>query len=390
MSDNVPGTAPLGRLRRYLESDPKNLHLLAYAASAAYDAQDFAQADEFIGHYEKLAPLTANLTNLKGLVALSRQNYAAAEAIFRKLREQTGDTPALRFNLAWALAMQASYREALELLDDETVAVAPRAPSLKIHAMHHLAMYDEALACGRVLAERYPDNEDLMGALSTLALDMEKADLALSYARHAGGNSEGRAALGFLALGDHNAPESLDLFEQAIAAQPGNPRAWVGKGLSLLASGDAKSGTAAIDRGAALFGDHIGSWIASGWAHFVTGDNFKARESFERALAIDPNFSECHGGLAVMDILAGKLEDAKRRTEIALRLDKNCFGGALAKSLLLDRSGHARVAQKVREIALSTPIGPNGRTIAQELVAFGIRPNVAPGTMAGEARKRPA
>jgi len=61
----------------------------------------------------------------------------------------------------------------------------------------------------------------------------------------------------------------------------------------------------------------------------------------------------------------------RRESEIAVRLDRNSLGGALATSMLLDRSGKADAARRVRETALSTPLGPDGRTIAQALAGFG-------------------
>jgi tetratricopeptide (TPR) repeat protein len=267
-----------------------------------------------------------------------------------------------------------AYKDTVALLDDEALAAAPCAPSLKIHALHHLGRYEEALSLGKDLVQRFPDNQALMGALATLALDAEQADLVRLYASRAGGNAEGLAALGFLTLGEDDSRASLRLFDEAIAVQPANPRAWVGRGLGLLSAGDATAGADAIDHGAALFGDHLGSWIASGWAHFVKGDSAKARASFERAMAIDPNFSESHGGLAVLDIVDGKIEEARRESQIAPRLDRNSLGGALATSMLLDRSGKADTARRVRETALSTPLGPDGRTIAQALAGFAKAP----------------
>jgi len=361
----------LERMLQFLDRDPTNLGLLADAAAAAYDARDFDLAADLIKRHAAIGPLPSTLANLQALVAIAQQRFTDAAAILGDLRGQGHDDPALRFNLAWARAMTGAHREALDLLDDDTVAASPRAPALKILMMHHLGLYEDALACGKDLAERYPDNQALMGALATLALDAEETDLALSYAQRAGDNPEGCAALGTLALGDHDIGRSLELFEQALSAQPQNPRAWVGKGLALLASGDAPAATKAIDRGAELFEDHLGSWIASGWAHFVSGDYAGAQARFERALALDPNFAESHGGLAVVDIVEGKLDDARKKSDVALRLDKNCFGGALAKSMLLEHSGHAQAAQKIRDAALATPIGAKGQTIAQALIGFG-------------------
>jgi len=370
-TDTTPQTsARLGRLLRFAEQDPANLNLLSEAAIAAYEDRAFDTAASLIERHAAQAPLPPRLTNLVGLIALSRNRFSEAITAFQQLHDQGNSAPPLRFNLAWSKAMTDAYQEALDLLDDETLSASPSAPALKIQMMHHLGLYDEGLACGQQLVERFPDNEALMGSLATLSLDAEQPELAQAYAERAGQNPEGSAALGILALGEQDVGRSLALFDQAIAKQPGNPRAWVGKGLSLLILGNGVAGAEAIDRGAEIFDTHLGSWIASGWAHFVNGDYKKARASFERALATDPNFSESHGGLAVLDIMEGKLDDARRNSEIALRLDKKCFGGALAKSLLLERSGHSQMAQKVRDIALSIPVGPNGQTIAQALVGF--------------------
>ncbi|HEX3673456.1 MAG TPA: tetratricopeptide repeat protein [Rhizomicrobium sp.] len=369
---SVQAGSRLERLLGFLGKDSANASLLADAAQAAVDARDFDMAADLIARHDAIARPGPALINLQGLIALAQHRFADAAAIFGALRAQS-DNPALRFNLAWSMAMTDAWRGALDLLDDETLAASPRAPSLKIQAMHHLDLYDDALACGEELARRYPDNRELMGALATLALDAEKPELAQRYAEQAGDNAEGRTALGMLSLGEQDTARSLALFDEAMQKQPNNPRAWLGRGLAQLAAGDTRAGVEAIDRGAELFQDHIGSWVASGWAHFVNCDYVRARASFDRALAIDQNFAESHGGVAVVDIVDGRLDEARKHCDIALRLDRSCFGGALAKSLLLAQAGHPQAAQKVRDIALNTPIGPSGKTIAQVLIGFGAR-----------------
>jgi tetratricopeptide (TPR) repeat protein len=364
-------TSRLERLLGFLKNDPGNLNLLADAASAAVDARNFDAADDLLKRHAAIAPLPPALVNLEGVVALAQQRYADAGEIFASLRAGGADDPVLRFNLAWTRAMTGAYQEAFALLDDAALDISPRAPSLKIHAMHHLDMLDEALAEGERLTQRYPQDQALAGALATLAMDAEKVDLALAYAKRAPDDPEGQAALGMLTLGSFDAAQSLKLFDAALTRAPNNPRAWVGRGLGLVASGDAKTGAEALDKGAALFGDHLGSWIAAGWAHFTNGDYAKARTSFERAMAIDDTFAEAHGGLAVINIMDGRIADAERQADIALRLDKKCLGGTLAKTLLLQRSGQAEMAQRVRDLAMKMPIGPGGMTIAQAMVGFG-------------------
>lgn len=367
---SVASDARLDRLLGFLGDDPSNTALIADTAAAAYDRGAFDLVLSLIERHAGIAPVPNSLVNLSGMTALAQGRFEDAAATFEALRRQSGDDPGLRFNLAWAKAMNGAYSEALDLLDDDTVAASPRAPALKIHMLHHLERFEEALACGAAMVQQYPKNEELMGALATLAMDAEKPELAARYAERAGKNAEGRAVLGMFALQENATEQSLRLFDEAIAEQPSNPRAWVGKGLGLLAIGEIDRGVEAIDRGAEQFQDHIGSWIASGWAHFVRGDNAGARASFERALSIDPKFAESHGGLAVIDIAEGKLDDAQRRARTAVGLDKNCYGAALARSMLLERGGHSDAAQKVRAQAFAAPVGTGAQTLAQLLAKW--------------------
>ena len=122
-----------------------------------------------------------------------------------------------------------------------------------------------------------------------------------------------------------------------------------------------------LDKGAEMFGDHLGSWIAAGWAYLLAGEHEQARDRFERARQIDPNFAESHGSLAVMDVLAGDSESAQRRMEVALRLDRACFSGAFAQMLMASAAGDAGAAQRIADIALKQPLDDKGRTIADAL-----------------------
>jgi tetratricopeptide (TPR) repeat protein len=371
-----PGPEPspqLARLLGFLKSDPGNVPLATDAARLAFDEKNLTLAASILDGLEAATALPSGLVNLKGCIALAEGRFEDAAPIFAELLKQSPDDPALRFNLAWAMARLGHFEQVAELLDDAAIAASPEAPALKIWALHHLERYDEALQAGEQLAQRYPNNQALMGALATLAMDAERADLSRHYAERAGANAEGRAALGLLALGEQDATLSVKLFDEALAKQQDNPRALIGKGLALMSTGDVAAGAKALDRGAEIFRTHLGSWVAAGWAYYVAGDYSSARARFEQAIAIDPNFGESHGGLAVIDIAEGKLEDARRRADIALRLDRKSFGGALAKSLLLDKEGRSDAAQRVRALAFATPVGIQGRTLGQELAALGAK-----------------
>lgn len=365
--------ARLDRLLGFIEVDGSNLSLLADAADAAFAAGKPELAADLLGRYAAIEPLVPHLRNLAGLVALEQRRFEDAAEHFALLRSTGADSPGLRFNEAWALTMSGQYDRAVELLDNETLAVSPRAPALKVEALHHLGDLEVALDEGRALLKRYPDNQALLGAMAALAMDAEENDLARTCAQRAPESPQARAALGMYALDAGDPAAALELFEGALARQRENPRALVGKGLALLAAGDANAGAAAIEAGAVRFRTHLGSWIAAGWAHLIAGDLGKAKTMFERSHEVDDTFSESHGGLAVLAFMTGDLDEAKRRSETALRLDRQGLGGTLARIMLLQAKGDVETADRIRDAALRTPVGADGKTLLQVLADMNMK-----------------
>jgi tetratricopeptide (TPR) repeat protein len=368
-SEASAGQSRLSRLLSFLDQDPANRQLIADAAEAAFDEGEAQTALRLLERYSAEAPLPPALVNLRGLAAMRAGRLDDAAEAFESLADVGG--PQVRFNLAWVRTLAGEHEAALSLLDEEAIDAAPRAAALKVRALHHLGRLEEALAVGQGLAERFPEDRELMGALASIAIDSEEAELAAYYAAQAGDSDEALAARGVLSLDEDRLEESLGLFSQALRSNPDNARANIGLGAGLMAGGDPAAALPYLERGAEIFRDHPGSWIAAGWAHFLAGDHAASRERFERALACDENFAESHGALAVVDLAEGKGESARRRTEIALRLDRNCFSAALARTMMLEAEGKGAAAEAIRKAALSTPVGPGGKTIAAAMAAFG-------------------
>ncbi len=368
----LPPSNNLQRLLGFLDQDPENLYLLSDAAVAAVDARDPKLALYLLDKYVKLSTQTPAMRNLRGLALLQLAEHHLAAEVFGDLLNDGYADVHVRFNLAWTRAVLGDHRGALELLDDATIASSLRGPSLKIQMLHHLGLLQDALVVGQGLVEAYPDNQALAGSLSTVAMDANEIALAAHYANLGGDSEDALATRGMLSLNDFDAETALGLFSKALALDPDQPRAWVGQGLGLLVQGDVVSAAPCLVKGAELFGRHLGSWIAAGWAHAMAKDPQAARTCFERALAIDDNFGEAHGGLAVIDIIDGRFDSAKRRASIALRLDKHCLSGALAKSLIAEHDKNPALAQKIRDRALTTAIGPRGETLAQAIMKLGM------------------
>lgn len=362
----------LGRLLGFLESDPDNPALLRDAVQAALDGQDFGRAEDLATRLRDVLPEAVEGPYFLSVVAMQRQDFARAAELLEPLLARD-DQSSIRFNLAWSRAMLGQKAEALALLGETATASIPAAAMLKVQLIHEAGDFDLAMAEGKAALERFPDDPGLLGAMSTLALDLEDLDLARACASKGGDHPEALAAAGVLDLQDGDPEAARTRFDRSIAIRPHNPRAWIGRGLASLVRQDSKGAAGDLDQGAQQFGDHIGSWIAAGWAHYLSGDVDAAAQRFERALALDDTFAESHGSLAVIEIAQGNPESARRRVRVALGLDRQCFSAALAQVLL--SSDNPERASAIVERAMSTPINDSGLTIASYMAGMA-RPTV--------------
>lgn len=359
----------LKRLLSYLAADPENQNLRIDAAERALSAGEpqvaeliFADASEALGDRE---------LGLLGLARMKANRFDAASQSFGELVARGIDDPAIRFNLAWSRAMEKDFEGALEQLPSEVTATIPAAAMLRVQLLHQDGKFEQAHMEARSFIETFPDDPGLAAAVSILALDVEDIELAERTAKKGGAHPDALATLGILALGDSEPAQARALFDQALDINASLPRAWIGRGLAGMLAKD-PAASADIDRGAELFGDHIGSWIAAGWSYLITGDLEAARARFERALAIDENFGESHGSLAVVDALEGKEQEARRNCEIALRLDPDSFSGRFAKTLLIAARGNPQAAKKLITKILETPVNDRGDTAAAALAKMGL------------------
>lgn len=367
-------TAQTGRLEKllgFLEADPDNARLLYDAAEAALDADELTAARDLLDRLGEGGAGDAAAMNLRAVVAMRSGDAATAAELFDDLRNGDPENVNLAFNAAWAHALNRNPGAARDLLTPAVCEALPQAAMLDLQLVHDVGDLEEAEAKARDYLSRHGQYAPLLAAVSVLALDIEDEGLARDCAARAGAHPDALSTMGMLTLGDHDAEAAEELFEKALAINPGIPRAWIGLGLSKMARGDHSAAAPLIEKGAAMFETHLGSWIAAGWAHLLGGDEEAARKQFEKTLEVDPNFAESHGSLAVIDVLAGDLESAKRNNEIALRLDRQCFSAALASALIAAASDDGETARRILEIAVNRPIGGDGPTIAQALARLG-------------------
>lgn len=360
-------------LSALLEADPTNTALLSDTADAAFAEERWAETIAAVERLDKFARPSPERLHQAGLSAMRLKQWSAAADWFARAMEDGVDEPAIRFNRGWSLAMANDLGPALEMVDRPTAEALPQAAQLRVQLMHDRGEVDAAMAEAEALLMLHPDHRGLNAVVATLAIDAEDVDLAERCAMIAGDHPDALTTMGTLALDRMDGDAAARFFDQALAREPSSPRAWIGRGLARMTGENSEGAAAEIDRGAEMFGTHLGSWIAAGWAHFLAGDAITARTRFEKALSIDDSFAESHGALAVMDLMAGDTENAHRRLEVARRLDRECFSAALASMLLAAGSGDADRARAIFERALDTPIDEHGRTLASALAKTATR-----------------
>lgn len=357
----------------FVKQDPDNRRLLLDTADLALEAGDPHQAIELLERASVLSPLSPQEHNLLGLAAIKSGDFELAAGSFAIVVGAAGpDETGPRFNLAWSLAVLARDQEALSCLDEAVALALPQAAALRVQLLHKSGDLDTAMEAAKLYLEQHPNHAGLLATVSVLAIDCEDLELAAATARRAGEHPDALTTVGILALGEEDTKTARVAFERALAIKQDVPRAWIGRGLAAMLDHDPLTAARDIETGAAMFGDHLGSWIAAGWARFIGKEYQEARRLFEHALAIDATFSESHGSLAVLDINDGAFDRAAERIKIATRLDRNCFSAAFARILLANAEGDLDKARRIFETAVNTPIGSDGRTIAQSLTRLGL------------------
>jgi tetratricopeptide (TPR) repeat protein len=222
-----------------------------------------------------------------GLTLMARGDLATARAHFERAALLTPNYSTLEINLGVvnaALGSQATaeqhFTRALALAPDADshffyarwLASVRRAPEAVAHLKQALANSPAYLDAHRLLMRLYAAQGDDAGlrraALDTLAIDPANADAA-AYLRGASpfrGTLEATMGAGFRALAARRFDEAAEWYRAALFV-------------------DARSADA---------------WNNRGWAQYELGFNDAARDSFTRALAIDPRHGRAGNNLGLV------------------------------------------------------------------------------------------
>lgn len=353
-------SARLDRLLRLLDHDTGNVALRKDAVREACDTAQWDMARELIDVGLWLHADEAELLALSGFAYLHTQRYADAEQALSAALAHGVDAPEVRYNLAFACFMQKRYSQALELSADPLPETLPLALLLRARCLHHLQRPHEAIVCCRARLAAAPEDCEAHGLLALLLQEQHRHEEAQPHVEAAlQQNPKQLEAMLAVAgtqreLHDYDAAEVS--FDNVLSAYPECGRAWLGRAMIKLGHWQFEAALQDIERAAACMPEHIGTWHVLAWTQLMRGEVVTAELAFDRALLLDRNFGETHGGLAVVAALQGREADARGSIKRALRLDGQSMAAQYAEMLLLQRAGKHEQARTVLDAFMARPV----------------------------------
>lgn len=367
----------LNRLLAYIRQDAANLALRKDAIREACDTGHWVIARTLIDAGLHAHPKEAELLAHSGFAYLQAQRYGDAEQVLSAALSQGLDVPELHYNLAFAQFMQKRFADALERLAAPGLSQAlPLALLLRARCLHHVGFPTEAIADCQALLGVMPDDAAANGLLALLLYEQGQTETAAVHVGRA--LQQNSTQLEALLTAASVQSDSQDYgaaratFEMLLHAYPECGRAWLGLGLIELHEQKLDAAERHIELAATHMPEHIGTWHVVAWVQIMRGNVLAAEVAFHRALALDRNFSETHGGLAVIAALQGLQLDARTSIKRALRLDPQSMSAQYAQMLLLNSQGDHDEAQAIFDGFLSRPV-PRSDMQYRDLVAAHIK-----------------
>lgn len=348
-------TERVARLSALHQQDPDNVPLIGDLMEARLRVGDVQGADRFITDALERLPHEHRLRNWAAIAALAAQNYPRAEQLASELMAAGQDTPAIRYNRAFAFLMQGHPERTVALLAPLLQRWKECPPLPLLLARSYLVQQQFPLAIEALrtyLAER-PVDAEALGILALCQFDSGDSASAADNARQSLARDpaqlEALIAASSVQLATQHISPARALLLPAVQRHPRSGRLWSLLAQAEFAALNLADAEAALQQAVTWMPNHVGTWHLLAWVQICTGRLQEARQSLEQAMELDRNFGETHGGLAVVAALEGRDADAEAAIRRARRLNPDGFAGPFAESLLLEHAGRSDEARTLVE-----------------------------------------
>ncbi len=372
-------TQRLDRLQAFLLQDPDNHVLRLDIFDTAMSAGDFDCAERQVAEAQEKQFDPAAWQFRQASLRIAQKRYAEAQDLLRALEVAVGAHPSITHNLAYIEFQQQRYAACCDLLrpqmDTPIAGLTTPAPSalqvLWLRALHRLGLLEEAWKWVQDQRAAGALSESAAGIASLIAVDHNDLNEALVLSElalvHEPSQMEALVARATIALAQRDVVRARDLLARALECNPSDGRAWSASGFTEMLGMNIERAQQHFQQALLWMPKHIGTWHGKGWACLMQKDMAGARQAFDAALALDRNFAESHGGLAVVLALTGEPERAAEHIELAIRLDKTNLSARYAQAVLSGEAADIQGIQRLAQRLLGQRQAPMGGTMADWL-----------------------
>lgn len=376
MANDTTAVDRLTRLEQYLREDPNNLTLLEEAFDAAFSAGEWQRARFHLRHAQALGVSGPIVEFRESRIDMAMRHWADARARLEAMQMapdlSAEAKEAIEHDIAYTVFREGDFAAARDRLAprmlSELAAASPALQVLWLRTLHQAGEIKQAIEWARARAVNGALAPDAMGVASLAALDLGDMTTTQAWAAAAlqenGQQLEALVAAGSVALARRDAAQARELLRRALSVHAEDGRAWSALGFAELLDLQLEAALFAFHQAVRFLPAHLGTWNGLGWTHVVRRDMDAAVQAFGQAVALDRNFGESHGGLAVAYAFLGQRELAEGEIARARGLDGNGLATQYASAILAGEVSDVESIQRLATQLLARRFGSVGGTTA--------------------------
>ena len=360
----VEKTQQIQRWLSFLEQDVANTHLLNTILHNAVELDAKETLQTVFDHLKVHQIKDLALNRLACLFALQLGQLSDALEFGQIAFEQDPNDLTLVHNMAFAHLYLNEFDQAYALLHplfERGVEIQPDTYVLYARVLHQLEQPEAAIdvlqqfltvqpnhatALGLLALLQYETNSNLSDNLNARAT-LKKA-LAIDSEQF-----EALLALAEIQLAARQITAANDNFNRILVKHPESGRAW--SGLAQLAFYEANLDLAEnyAQKAVQFMPNHIGTWHVLGWCHILKGNAAQAQLALDQAYALNSNFPDTLGALAVVQAMQGNFSQAEQWIQRAFHHDPESMAAVFAQHVILSQQGDQAAAQQKMNLILS-------------------------------------
>jgi len=383
-----------------LKDAPQDAQLLAIAGESSWQSKDLPAASDYFKKASAIAPQDAMIRASLGKTKLGQGDSDAAIAEFEKAyaldkKDQTGAALVLSY------VQQKRFDKALELVNGmekeqpknvrlrllkgavhlaRNDAAGARKSFEEAHAIEPLnypavaslanldvkeGKPDAAKKRLESLLEKEPKNLQVLQALGALAAQQKQNEEATRWFERAHAeNPDAMQAAGQLFMQyvrNGQKQKALSLAQKLQSANPQSPEALEMLGNAHFANGNREASLDAYEKLAVLKPDTAGVHYHIGVLQLGAQKQAQAATAFKKALALQPDYVEAQLGLASIDVMGGRHEQALGKARNLQKQHPKSPAGHLLEGEVLMAQKKPALAAGAFERAFAA--GKNGQTV---------------------------